>query len=191
MSKETKDPLTQNEKRAENPAVPQSYLDFLLECMKENLAHARHVESEIHAFSGIYMAIVAGFMAFAYTKSGDEASLELLVLNIVIIIGGIIAFCLLHRWYGVFDHHSDCAAKNYALLADIYFSEKEPGKNSFGENIPEEILKNDRLYVFKHPKKSRWFGTRQMIYAFNLMTVLGLLILLFMNISELFLGGHL
>ena len=191
MGKTSEDPLKQNTETNKSVAVSESTLGFVLECMKENLAHSRHVESEIHAFSGIYMAIVAGFMAFAYTKSGEEASIELLVLNIVIILGGIIAFCLLRRWYRVFDNHKDRAEKNYRTLVNCYFAEGSPERDIFGGNMPEDLLGDDSLYIFKHPKKNRLFGTRQMIYAFNIITILGLFLLLYMNISDLFFGGHL
>ena len=44
---------------------------FLQGCMTENLNHARHIETEIHTFTGIYMAVVAGVLGFGFSISSD------------------------------------------------------------------------------------------------------------------------
>ena len=47
---------------------------FLQGCMTENLNHARHMETEIHTFTGIYMAVVAGVLGFGFSISKDWLS---------------------------------------------------------------------------------------------------------------------
>ncbi|MBR3183163.1 MAG: hypothetical protein IKF61_02275, partial [Firmicutes bacterium] len=50
-----------------NTPDDEEFKAFISENITENLNHARHVETEIHTFTGIYMAVVAGVLAFDFS----------------------------------------------------------------------------------------------------------------------------
>lgn len=52
-------------KRLEGKELSESQISFLSQCLTENLEHARHAENERLTFNSIFLALVAGAMAFA------------------------------------------------------------------------------------------------------------------------------
>ena len=74
---------------------------FIEQNISENLNHARHVETEIHTFTGIYMAVVAGVLAFNFT--GKDSSSFSVIVHFILLGGGLLAMFLLNRWYTAFD----------------------------------------------------------------------------------------
>ena len=52
-------------KRLEGKELSESQINFLSQCLTENLEHARHAENERLTFNNIFLALVAGAMAFA------------------------------------------------------------------------------------------------------------------------------
>ena len=74
---------------------------FISENITENLNHARHVETEIHTFTGIYMAVVAGVLAFDF--SGRHGVAFGVMVHMILLLGGFLAILLLNRWYTGFD----------------------------------------------------------------------------------------
>ena len=52
-------------KRLDGQKLNESQINFLQNCMIENLNHARHAENERLTFNSIFLALVAGALAFA------------------------------------------------------------------------------------------------------------------------------
>ncbi len=84
-----------------NTSDDEEFRSFVSENIVENLNHARHVETEIHTFTGIYMAVVAGVLAFDF--SGRHGVGFGVVVHLILLFGGFLAVLLLLRWYTAFD----------------------------------------------------------------------------------------
>ena len=87
----------------------------------ENINHARHIETEIHTFTGIYMAVVAGVLAFDF--SGRQGIGFGVMVHLVVLCGGLLAIMLLNRWYAGFDTHL-ASAECLSLLKEKLISEE-------------------------------------------------------------------
>ena len=175
---------------------------LMSDCMKENLNHARHVENEIHSFTGVYMAVVAGLLAFHF--SGNDSGLTLALYVILLIAGGI-ALGLVHRWYGVFDNHSNAAQNIYYALVDAHVNGKYPYTDlprlrelqncKNGKERKELIKKYEKeddlksMYLFSHPRKVKWLRTRWLIYGFHLAIVIVIFALFIRSVVVMLLGG--
>lgn len=85
-----------------NTPQEDEFKSFIQTNVTENINHARHIETEIHTFTGIYMAVVAGVLAFNF--SGRETTFAIIV-HVIILCGGLLAMALLGRWYTAFDTH--------------------------------------------------------------------------------------
>lgn len=105
----------------------------LLNFMIINIEHARHVENERLTFNSIYIAIIAGFFAFAFNKTPIISVISAFLLLIVSMIG----LLFTKRWSDVFDCHME-KAKEIALL--VYGDEDS--------NEYEHIC--NKYYYFKH-----------------------------------------
>ncbi len=84
-----------------NTPDDEEFKAFISENITENLNHARHVETEIHTFTGIYMAVVAGVLAFDF--SGRHGVAFGVLVHMILLVGGFLAVLLLNRWYTAFD----------------------------------------------------------------------------------------
>ena len=84
-----------------NTPDDEEFKAFVSENITENLNHARHVETEIHTFTGIYMAVVAGVLAFDF--SGRHGVAFGVLVHMILLVGGFLAVLLLNRWYTAFD----------------------------------------------------------------------------------------
>ncbi len=146
---------------------------FLLECMKENLNHARHIEMEIHTFTGIYMAVAAGVLAFDFSTA--EVSTVVLGLYSIMLCAGVIAVLLLNRWYSSFDNHMGQAKAIYRYLSDLYFSDgiEKPPATFDGEGA---------LFVFKHPRNRSPLRTRHLVYGFHYIIILAIVFIFIKDI---------
>jgi hypothetical protein len=185
--------------RTEVRLVPETDLvSFLSDCMKENLNHARHVENEIHSFTGVYMAVVAGLLAFNFSNSDTGMTIALYV---ILLIAGGIALGLIHRWYGVFDNHSNAAQNAYYTLVDINVNGKNRNplqrmrelQKCSGRDERKALIsgytKDDDLktmYLFSHTRKVKWLRTRWFIYGFHL-SVLIVVFVLFIHAVYIYL----
>ena len=180
----------------DNDLVP-----FLSDCMKENLNHARHVENEIHSFTGVYMAVVAGLLAFNFSHSDTGMTIALYVIQLI---AGGIALGLIHRWYGVFDNHSNAAQNAYYTLVDINANGEtaDPLRRmrqlqgckdgSARKELIKEYAKADGLtsmYLFSHPRKVKWLRTRWFIYGFHIAVLIVVLVLFIHAIVVFLLAG--
>lgn len=77
-----------------------SNFDYEIEMLKENLNHARHIETEILTFESIYMTLVAGVLALADMVKKD--GFLVLMLYLALLLYSILNLCLLLRWQDVF-----------------------------------------------------------------------------------------
>lgn len=175
---------------------------FLSDCMKENLNHARHVENEIHSFTGVYMAVVAGLLAFNFSNSDTGMTIALYVIQLI---AGGIALGLIHRWYGVFDNHSRAAQNAYYTLVDINMNgDKLPDplrrmrelQKCTGSASRKELIKGykksddlESMYLFDHPRKIKWLRTRWFIYGFHFAILIVVFVLFIHAIIVYLLAG--
>ena len=142
---------------------------LLIEYLKENLAHVRHVENERLTFNALFIAIVGG--AIGLISSINSCILKLCVTGILILIN-IISLCLTERWSNVFDGHMQVAKNLHKLIM---------GK----EDLSEEEL--NKYYYFKNTKRrKRYLTTRKFFKCLNCI-LLALLIGMFLAISKLLL----
>ncbi len=157
---------------------------FLLECMKENLNHARHVETEIHTFTGIYMAVVAGVLAFGFSTAAGPS--VLIGLYAIMLCAGLVAFVLIRRWYTVFDNHMRYAERGYYMLEELHLKGRPAKAVVEMWNWPLEKLQDladlDPVFAFWHPRRIKWLRTRWLVYAFHLIIILVLLLILVRDI---------
>lgn len=156
---------------------------FLQGCMTENLNHARHIETEIHTFTGIYMAVVAGVLGFGFSINSDGLSngaegigasfwinLLPIVMYVILILGGNLALSLLDRWYDAFDRHMVYAEKAYYMAEALLLRGKseEDVIKMWDWSLEElaALADLDPIFAFKHPKKPGVSSTRSMIKMF-------------------------
>ena len=126
--------------------------DFLIQCFSENLEHARHVENERLTFNSIFLALVAGAIAF------DEflkPPMDFLIF-LFLIAAGFLSIILTARWNNAFERHLFYAQQCYKLLHKELFSiptmRHDPeGSQRYREYI--DGLDELPLYCFKinHP----------------------------------------
>lgn len=158
--------LAGNEER-----ITESQAEFFMTCLSENLAHARHVEMERLTFMSIYMAVVAGALAFVYGIGNGVIRIGMTALLIVI---GVITLLLTKRWRDAFNEYKEEARTCYHLWFGGLFPAEVQGRSpDSGEKLPHY------LYAFdvKRPSMVGGFRIRtdRVIRAFNLV-ILALLI---------------
>ncbi|MBQ4466697.1 MAG: hypothetical protein II918_00615 [Firmicutes bacterium] len=166
---------------------------FLQGCMTENLNHARHIETEIHTFTGIYMAVVAGVLGFGFSISKDWLSdidaegTSGLIVNILPILmygillgGGWISLNLLNRWYEAFDRHMVYAEKAYYMLEALLMRGKEVSDVveiwNWSKDELAELADLDPIFAFNHPKKPKVISTRKLVKGFHMVIFVVMLI---------------
>ncbi len=111
---------------------------FLLECMRENFTHARHVEDERMMFNSLFAALVGGSLAII--SQLDKPAVIGIMMGLLMLLN-ILCFLLTKRWNKVFKCH-------YALAQSIYmhFLTQEAGdaSNSSTQQINRYYLFNNR-----------------------------------------------
>ena len=192
----------------------EEFKGFLDENITENINHARHVEGEIHTFTGIYMAVVAGVLAFNF--SGADGNTFQLWLHLVILLGGVLAMFLLNRWYAAFDTfmaYAECLSyiKEKMILGDMNVKEaisswrrfppeyeeafldyrvKNPKKkvmtDIFGKE-GEEYETKGRLFAFSIPRSKGSLRTRNFIFGFHGVILLAVALIVIMDLHSLIL----
>lgn len=145
-----------------NTPNDEEFKAFLSENITENLNHARHVETEIHTFTGIYMAVVAGVLAFDF--SGRQGVAFGVVVHLILLLGGMLAILLLNRWYTGFDTFM-ASAECLSYLKERLIAEKvTPGEavdiwRAFSKRY-REIVKNGERRPDPN-KKGKYLKTKQ------------------------------
>lgn len=94
-------------------------VEFLTECMEQNLEHARHVEGERMEFIQIHLVLVGGVLAILAESAFEKKSLVVLVILIAITLLGFMIKVLLKRWDQVFVAHRSCAMYCYIRISEI------------------------------------------------------------------------
>ena len=132
-------------KRFEGKDLDEKQVSFLSQCMTENLEHARHVENERLTFNSIFLALVAGALAFA----NSLPSLIAFGIYFFLTLAGFLSMVLTVRWNNAFDRHLFYAQKCYKLLHINLFG-KVLQKNEDCET-PESIeyLNELPMYCFR------------------------------------------
>ena len=164
---------------------------FLSTCMEENLEHARHVENERLTFNSIFMALVAGVLAFVYSIDTDYRIFAISVILLLIVVG-FIAMQLTKRWDNTFDRHIHFAKGCCRLLHEHMFPPLEGFEGTLDENEKIEGLEEMSAYCFRpmNPipdRKINHIRTRKLFSAFYWLIEAVLLISLVYFIVETFL----
>ncbi|MBR4304495.1 MAG: hypothetical protein IKT81_04115 [Clostridia bacterium] len=92
-----------------------AYRNFMQDCMKENLNHARHIENERHNFLSLHLVVVGLFMGAIL--SPDTSPWISLILSTVLLMFSNIMQELFKRWDRVYNAHLD-TAKRLARMID-------------------------------------------------------------------------
>lgn len=116
--------------RLEGKKLTDEQVNFLQNCMNENLNHARHAENERLTFNSIFLALVAGALAFASAFPAEIA----FFIYLAITMAGFLSMLLTARWNNTFSRHIYFAQQCYRLVH----------KDLFGDADGDEISKGDR-----------------------------------------------
>ncbi len=159
--------------------------EFLIACMSENLEHARHVENERLTFNSIYMAMVAGVLAFVYSLDAPKGfAIGITALMIVL---GLLAIMLTMRWDQTFDQHIEYAKHCYRVLHIRNFPEFNDKYDPVEVDPNEAIegLQDQPAYCFR-PKTHKIIKlrTRVLFMVFYLLIEAVLVITLIYFITQ-------
>ena len=100
------------------------YRSFLLECMKENLSHARHIENERHNFLSLHLVVVGLFLGTII--SPDTSPWFSLLFSIILLMFSSIMAELFKRWARVYQGHMDTAQRMARLIDNDGEEVEEP-----------------------------------------------------------------
>lgn len=95
------DKLNTNSDKKECPAEEKS---FLLDCMKENLAHARHIENERHTFFSLYLVAVSLFLGPVFFPDKSLEAGHILPCAVLLVIHSIVDK-MFKRWQFNYNKH--------------------------------------------------------------------------------------
>ncbi|MBQ8975597.1 MAG: hypothetical protein IJ072_07765 [Oscillospiraceae bacterium] len=165
--------------------ISESKAEFLVACMQENLEHARHVENERLTFMSIYMAVVAGALAFV----NEQPHIIRIGLTLLLIAVGIITLVLTKRWKDVFNELMNNARICYNIAFNTLFNVTKEDFDELGTGWDTARFKNS-LYSFDFKRKTMILGKRvktdKVIFAFNLTILLLLIATLIYFVIDLF-----
>ena len=117
-------------KRIKDQELTDAQIGFLQNCMIENLNHARHAENERLTFNSIFLALVAGALAFTSSLPAHIA----FFIYLAITMAGFLSMLLTARWNNTFQRHVYYAQQCYKLVH----------RDLFGDAPGDECSKNDR-----------------------------------------------
>ena len=142
-------------KRYEGRELSENQVNFITACMTENLEHARHVENERLTFNSIFLALVAGAMAFANSLS------PLITFGIYLFLtfAGFLSMVLTSRWNNAFNRHTFYAQKCYNLLHVNLFGD--------GREYVEDEAEDDAARGFDRTETLSGLGETP-LYCFRL-----------------------
>ena len=100
------------------------YRSFLLECMKENLNHARHIENERHNFLSLHLVVVGLFLGTII--SPETSPWFSLLFSIILLMFSSIMSELFKRWARVYQGHMDTAQRMARLIDNDGEEVEEP-----------------------------------------------------------------
>lgn len=150
---------------------------IMLELLKENWAHGRHVETERLDFTSIYVAIVGGTLAFI----GSDFNIQTMwPIFTFLLIFSFLGFQLSKKWGNVFDGHMK---KVEAILRE--FDEDEiKGLDfvefpSYNKEVPNLTGWGKTLDIIKN-----WSRTKNLFNMFYIIMMIIWFILLFLSIVK-------
>lgn len=94
-------------------------VEFLSECMVQNLDHARHIEDERMNFVQIHLVLVGGVLSILAASAFSTKNLIVLIILVSITILGLFIKALIDRWNLVFVAHRTCAMYCYLKIMEI------------------------------------------------------------------------
>jgi hypothetical protein len=135
--------------------------DFLVECMSQNLEHARHVENERMTF--ISLLLVSIGMILEFSTNIDDPGMKLLMCAILLAMN-FICTQLLDRWGEVFSGHAKIAEKIMRELDKFYeeiepagILSKKPTENPDKDATQDKLGLENKLYYFNN-QRSLWMN---------------------------------
>ena len=146
----TAEQLLTEQKAAEQKFVEKEP-EFLIECMKENLNQARHVENERILFVTLFTALAGGSLAII-----SSMDIEPIIKPIVILILIVLNVMCLHltiRWNDVFSAHWGKAKEVYELILSQHYTKCQ--------------LPDNKYFYFDNKKHTRYIHTATMFIMVN------------------------
>lgn len=130
-------------------------INFLQECMKDNMQHARHVEMERMTLTSIYTAMLGLVLSGIISPTTQTIMTTTLMLPeylllLMLIFTGIILLILTLKWNVVFNTHKDFAMILHDMIVDaLYKGDKLSDlKGDFERHFQERFACRDKY--FKH-----------------------------------------
>jgi len=147
-------------KKVNEHELSEGQVNFLSMCMTENLEHARHVENERLTFNSIFLALVAGAMAFADSLHHSIA----FGIYFFLTVAGFLSMVLTVRWNNAFNRHIFYAQKCYKMLHIHFFGDADecPDKGHTDEVI--DGLNDIPLYCFKISRPIAYTKLGELLY---------------------------
>ena len=188
-----------------NTPDDEEFKAFISENITENLNHARHVETEIHTFTGIYMAVVAGVLAFDF--SGRHGVAFGVLVHMILLVGGFLAVLLLNRWYTAFDTFmasAECLSylKEKLLMGEMdtkgavtfwraftaryekAIKDGEATRKKGNKAKYKEYKSSDRLFAFNIPRRGQ-VRTREYVFGFHIIILTSVAVIIFRDLYGL------
>lgn len=111
--------------------------------MKEHWAHCRHLEAERSWFMNVYMAIIAGAIAFLFKDGSVGLSEYHWSLGVFLVFLSLFGLGMTYRWIFAFEYHRKCVNK---LINQIYYTTSPtiptsitPGSSSGSDKVDMDI----------------------------------------------------
>lgn len=148
-------------KRIGDAPLESEQVTFLTEMMKENLNHARHVENERLTFNSIFLALVAGALAFANSFNSEAA----LFIYIAMTFAGFLSMLLTARWNNAFSRHIYFAQQCYKLIHKDLFGDADGDEDSTNDRWESiDGLDDIPMYCFKITSPIAYTGFGKALY---------------------------
>lgn len=113
-------------------------VEFLTNCMEQNLEHARHVENERMNFIQIHLVLVGGVLAFLSQSALETRNIAVLIILVAVTLLGGFVKALISRWDQVFIAHRACAMYCYTRIAELC-NMKSHAETEFPTEITSEV----------------------------------------------------
>lgn len=137
-------------------------IEFLSDCMEENLEHTRHIENERMNFIQIYLVLVGGVLAFLSANALEQKSVVVLIILVAVTLLGIFVKGLLRRWNQVYLAHRASAMYCYKKIVEACAFEKDALTEfpmdmlpDVKRQIPSSLSKQIPCYPFTFSKSGK------------------------------------
>ncbi len=115
---------------------------LLIEMLKQNLDHARHVENERMLFNSLFGALVGGALALSAQVAPVKSMVTPIILLLIIV--NVLCLCLTLRWNRVFSSH-------WARARQVYIDLVGPGGLSAQQAAGDRGFMNRYFYFDNRP----------------------------------------